>query len=394
MNDIEHFELMMRQHVFPEDTGHAIAFWKGRVALYAILRAIGVKPGDEIILPAYTCVVVPNAILYCNAIPVYCDINPLTWTLAPQSIEECITPRTRVILAQNTLGLAADLDSIIEIAERHRLVVIEDCAHGLGGSYKGRPNGSAGLASFMSFQWNKTISTGLGGMAFTSSDTVALKLRELQSSATPVGPTLETQMRAQLFAYACLKDPRLYWATMQSYRFLSRLGLAVGSSDPIETESVIVPPGYFRALGNAQARAGIGAVNNLPQQLVHRRATAAAYRNCLESLGIAPCTEPTDTCHAYLRFPLLVRDKHSFMAEARKCGIEIGEWLNSPLHPVQSGLERWGYRSGSAPVAEMTAARMVNLPTHTRTVGAVLQRNLDFIRNNAGLICERQTSEA
>lgn len=392
MNSITRFEHALRAHVFPDGSGHAVAYWKGRVALYAILKSLDLESGDEVILPAYTCVVVPNAIIYCGAKPVFVDIDPRTWTLDTQKIEEHITPRTRVIITQNTFGLSVDLDRIMEIARDHNLLVIEDCAHGLGGSYKGRPNGSTGTASFVSFQWNKTLTTGLGGMAFTSSSSMADRLRKLQYQASPVPSLVRMQLRAQLLAHSRLSDPRLHWAAMQSYRTLSRLRLAIGSSDSIETESPSLPSGYLRRMCDVQSDLGIRLSKSLPSQLTHRRAVARAYRQSLQSLGIEPCYEPQDSTHSYLRFPLLVADKMKFLALAHRSGIEIGDWLNSPLHPVQNHLERWGYTHGTAPIAERTAAKMANLPTHIRTSAKVLERNIEFLKKNAALICERQAS--
>src|SRR5438105_15281527 len=91
-------------------------FWKGRVALYAILEALGVGPGDEVIVPAFTCVVVPNVILYLGARPIYADIDAATYNAEAAGIEPRLSPRTKVILAQNTFGLAPDLDPILELA--------------------------------------------------------------------------------------------------------------------------------------------------------------------------------------------------------------------------------------------------------------------------------------
>lgn len=125
-------------------------FAKGRVALYAILRALEVGPGDEVIVPAFTCVAVPNAIIYTGARPVYVDIDPRTYTIDPAAVEVALTPRTRVVLSQNTFGASADLDALAGIGAAHRLQVVDDCTHGLGGTYRGCPNGSVSPAAFFS----------------------------------------------------------------------------------------------------------------------------------------------------------------------------------------------------------------------------------------------------
>jgi len=164
------------------DSKNIFLFWKGRVSLYAILKAIGIKEGDEIILPAFTCVVAVNPIIYLGAKPVYVDIDPLTYNIDVSGIEKKITQKTRAILAQNTFGLAPDLDRIFEQANKYKLMVIEDCAHGFGGFYKGRPNGTVADASFFSSQWNKPFSTGLGGFAFTKEPRIADKLKEQEET--------------------------------------------------------------------------------------------------------------------------------------------------------------------------------------------------------------------
>ena len=105
-------------------------FAKGRVALYAILRGLGVGPGHEVIVPAFTCVAVPNAILYTGARPVYVDIDPETYTVDPALVQAAITDRTRVILAQNTFGLSADLDRLEAIASEHDLTVVDSVLAG------------------------------------------------------------------------------------------------------------------------------------------------------------------------------------------------------------------------------------------------------------------------
>lgn len=126
-------------------------FWKGRIALYAILKAIGIKEGDEIILPAFTCVVAVNPIIYLGAKPVYVDVDPMTYNIDVKMLERenvKTLRKAKAILAQNTFGLSSDLDAIFEIAKKYDLFVIEDCAHGFGGYYKGKPNGTIADVSF------------------------------------------------------------------------------------------------------------------------------------------------------------------------------------------------------------------------------------------------------
>jgi len=177
-------------------------FWRGRVAMYALLRALGVGPGDEVIVPAFTCVAVPNAVLYAGATPVYVDIDEATYTADPAAVAAAMTPRTRVVLAQNTFGLSADLDALTAAAQPYGAVVIDDCTHGLGGTYKGRPNGAAADAAFYSTQWSKPISTGLGGIAIARDADGAKRIRELEHAALEPPKLATTVLRTALVAAA------------------------------------------------------------------------------------------------------------------------------------------------------------------------------------------------
>src|SRR5262249_18636779 len=179
---------------------HITLFWKGRVALYAILRALRIGPGDEVIVPAFTCVAVPNAILYAGATPVYVDIDESTYTPDPTGVEAAVGPRTRAILAQNTFGLSSDLEALSAVAAEAGAVVIDDCAHGLGGSYDGQPSGTAADAAFYSTQWTKPLSTGLGGIAVTQDEGLAGQLRAIESAAREPATHETTMLRALLLA--------------------------------------------------------------------------------------------------------------------------------------------------------------------------------------------------
>ena len=124
----------------------------GRTALYFILKAMNLPKGGEIIVPAFTFWVVPEVTRVAGLTPVFADINPATFTLDPAAVERAITPKTVAILPTHLYGLPCDMDPILDLARRHNLKVIEDCAHSLGATYKGRMTGTLGDASFFSFQ--------------------------------------------------------------------------------------------------------------------------------------------------------------------------------------------------------------------------------------------------
>src|SRR6476620_8643952 len=150
----------------------------GRTALYFILKAMDFPPGSEIIVPAFTFWVVPEITRVAGLTPVFADIDPATFTLCPGAVERAITPRTRAVLPTHLYGLACDMNPILELARRHDLKVIEDCAHSLGATYDGRMVGTLGDASFFSFQAFKPLNTYGGGLAWMRDADLANKVGE------------------------------------------------------------------------------------------------------------------------------------------------------------------------------------------------------------------------
>jgi 8-amino-3,8-dideoxy-alpha-D-manno-octulosonate transaminase len=147
-------------------TRFALAVTSGTAALQCAVAALGIGPGDEVILPAWTWHSCFNAIVLAGALPVFAEIDE-SFNLDPADIESKITPQTKLIMAVHLQGCPADLDRILPIARRHGIKVLEDCAQSVGGSYKGRPLGSHGDIAIYSLQLNKTITAGEGGAVAT-----------------------------------------------------------------------------------------------------------------------------------------------------------------------------------------------------------------------------------
>ncbi|RLE54017.1 MAG: DegT/DnrJ/EryC1/StrS aminotransferase, partial [Candidatus Methanomethylicota archaeon] len=143
---------------------HAIAVSNGTVALHVALRAIGIKPGDEVITTPFTFVASASSILHQNAIPVFADIDRETFNIDPVSIEERITNKTKAIIAVHLCGHPAEMDQIMKIANDHDIMVIEDCAQAIGAEYRGKIVGGIGHVSAFSFYLSKNMTTGEGGM--------------------------------------------------------------------------------------------------------------------------------------------------------------------------------------------------------------------------------------
>jgi perosamine synthetase len=175
---MEEFEQSLARHV---GATHAVAVNSGTSALHLCIRALGISEGDEVIVPSFAFIAVANALLYERATPVFVDIDPHTLNLDPTRIEEAISSRTRAIIVVHTFGTPAALDEILQIAYRHKLLVIEDACEALGAQFDGRKVGSFGDAAVFGFYPNKQITTGEGGMLVTNNSDVAVLARKLRN---------------------------------------------------------------------------------------------------------------------------------------------------------------------------------------------------------------------
>jgi len=158
---------------------YAIAFNSGTSTLHAALEAAGVGPGDEVISPALTVIMDTTATFHANAVPVYADINPKTFTIDPADVARKVSARTKVIIPVSLYGLPPDMDPLMELAERHGLVVIEDNAQCMLSRYKGRMTGTIGHMASYSFETTKHISCGEGGIIVTNDENYAEIVRKV-----------------------------------------------------------------------------------------------------------------------------------------------------------------------------------------------------------------------
>jgi len=160
---------------------HGIAVSNGTAAIDAAIEAIGIGPGDEVIMPSFTIISCVAQIVRNGGKPVLIDADPHTWNMDVRTIEQKITPRTKAIMAVHIYGLPVDMDPLLSIASKHGLAVIEDAAQMHGQTYKGKACGSFGDLSTFSFYPNKHITTGEGGMIVTDSDELAEQCRSLRN---------------------------------------------------------------------------------------------------------------------------------------------------------------------------------------------------------------------
>jgi perosamine synthetase len=180
---VREFEQAFAQRVGALD---AVATTNCTTALQLALYAVGVGPGDEVIVPSMSFIATANAVWQNGATPVFADIERLTYNIDPAAIERAITERTKAIMPVHQLGLPADMDPILAVAERHGLAVVEDAACAIGASYRGRPIGSVSPLACFSLHPRKVITTGEGGLIAVNDPAVAARLRTLRQHAMDV----------------------------------------------------------------------------------------------------------------------------------------------------------------------------------------------------------------
>jgi len=358
----------------------AFAFWKGRVALYAILKGMGIGPGDEVVLPGYTCVMDVNPIKYLGAKPVYADIEPRTFNVVPGLLEEKITDKTKAIIAQHTYGYVCDMDGVMKVAERKSVPVIEDCCLSLGSRYKDRMAGTFGRAAYFSFQWNKPYTTGLGGMVLVNNSELSDKIKAVcDGEMCPPNWKEVTMLWAQLLVYRLFVYPGTTAFAQMVFRYLTKKGAVVGSSSTSEFQPTAASD-FFKGMSSVQVRSGLRQLEKLNRNIAHRKAMARLYDELLSEKGW-PIRQYDKSVMdpVMVRYPVRVRKKDEVLAEAARAGIELGSWFESPLHPIETPLEAYDYRNGMCPEAEKASREVVNLPVHPRVSEKTVRRTVDFI---------------
>ena len=363
-------------------------YWKGRVALHEILRAMGVGEGDQVLVQGYTCVVVANAIMYLNATPVYADIDKKTFNMNLDSLKERITEKTKVIICQNTYGLSSNLEEIEKIAREygekygHTIYTIEDCTHGFGGKYHGKSNGISCDASFFSTQWSKPFTTGVGGFSVIHNADVRAKVKDNQADLVQPGLKETLELKLMYFIRQYIINDFTYWPMIRLYRWLSRHNLVVGSSSGEEIVGIEMPEGYLKAQSATQMKKGIKSLKKLDAVNQLRRKNAQSYTEFLKKHRKYHVDESLHEDHIFIRYPLLVNDREVFRQRAEDAKVILGEWFEAPVYPADAPLSTWKVDPSTLPVAMDVCEHIVNLSTDEKNVDkiiAFLEKHLELI---------------
>ena len=358
-----------------------VQFLRGRVAMCAILKALGIGRGDEVVIQAFTCVAVPCPVLAAGAKPVFADIDPATFNLDPASVEARVTPRTRAIVVQHTFGIPADMDSILRIARARGIYVIEDCCHTIASAYRGARVGSLGDAAFSAYRWGKPLVLGIGGTAIVHAEEPRRRLRENSRSSRVPGALATARVRAEYLAHELLLRPRLFWLLRDGYRSFIRMGVAIPTFPKLDMQGELadmdtaMPPFHRKQLAKR-----IGSA--FYEDVQFRRRRAGQYIAALDAIGVRTVKLDERYDPVYLRYPFLAPEKARILEQARKHRVEFGDWFVSAVHPhADSDSQELGYRQGMCPAAERTAKQILTLPIYDKVRERDVQRSIELLES-------------
>jgi dTDP-4-amino-4,6-dideoxygalactose transaminase len=304
---------------------HGVAVNSGTSALHLALLTAGIQPGDEVITVPFTFYATVAAIGYVGATPVYVDIVPATFNIDTTKIEAAITERTRAILLVHLYGQCCDMDPILEIARRHKLVVIEDAAQAHGAEYRGRRAGSIGDIGCFSFYPTKNLgAAGEGGMLTTNNSEWARTAALLRSWG----------------------EERRYYPRLKGYNY--RL------------------PSLQAAILRVKLR-------RLEAWTEARRARAADYDRVLQHTGVTPPNASLDARHVYCLYTIRDSDRDELQRSLEAAGIQTAIHYPLPIHLMPAYADA-RYKAGDFPVAEACARTVLSLPLHPHMTASQVEQ--------------------
>jgi perosamine synthetase len=332
---IEEFE-----RAFEQRAGHgtAISAAYGRIAFYYMLKALDLPAGSEIIFPSLTFWVVPELARVAGLTVVFADVDPATFNMNPDSVERLITDKTRAIVPTHLYGLPCDMDRILEIAAKHDLVVIEDCAHALGATYKGRPVGTFGTGALFSFQTLKPLNCYGGGMALVQDPAVAAKVRAIVDALPWPG---EKRVRDRLLMGRLQRIFIKPWVfSISLFPVLWVSALIDANPDVFLWEKIRslhpLPDQYVERFPNVQAAIGLAALKHLDGWTAQVQANARRVDEVLGALpGVQVPRVPPDRTHVYYQYCVYGgadRPRDDFVVRCVRRGIDV-ETLHVDVPP-------------------------------------------------------------
>lgn len=321
--EVEEFEATFARRL---GSGEAVSASYGRMAFWYILQALDLPAGSEVILPALTFWVIPELVRASGLRPVFADVNPQTFNLDAASVQPLISSRTRALVPTHLYGQPCDMDPLLELAARHNLHVIEDCAHALGACYRGRPVGTLGDAALFSFQSLKPLNTYGGGMAVIQNKELAGRVAQLaRQEPWPAEDEVERRlkfarlqerfMRASVFTYSGF--PILWLSSWLNLKPDVWLWEKIRPLYPL-------PPQYRKRYSNVQAALGLAGLAELDEWTTRVRTHARVLANSLKDVPgvVTPEVSPSGS-HVFYQYSVYVPDREKFVTGCIRRGLDV-----------------------------------------------------------------------
>jgi len=382
--DTQNYKELISQRLNSQDI---YTFASGRMGFYTILKSIGIQNGDEVIIPSFTCIVVPNAILYSGAKPIYCDIRKDDFNIDVSKIEELITSKTKVLYAQHTFGQMCDIDTIKKIAKKYNLLVIEDTALALGAKLEKRYAGTIGDFGYFSTDRSKVINTGLGGIVSVNNKQYLKKFDALYSDIPYLSRSM-TKKIAQTFIMNLLTlHPYTYWLGKFINVILSKLKMMHYLLDEpfIKKEQIKEYP-YPAKLSSLLAQIGISQFQRLDENLKNRKRVAHYYNSIF---NIYTKEYMQSDANIFLRYSFLVKNRDYW--ESRFASkIDLSIWFKTIASGRNDNFEEIDYRVGSNKISEYICNHIFNLPTHNQIKPEKLKKLLQELKNSGDIITKER----
>ncbi len=320
---IQRFEREFAKYI---DIPYAIGVSSGRAALYLALKALGLKPGDEIIMPAYTFHIVPLVLHACGLNPVFVDVEPDNYNIDVSQIEKQITPKTKAISATHMYGQPCELDPILELAEKHQLKVLEDCAHALGAEYKGKKIGSFGDLGLFTFAMAKNMPCFGGGMITLKDKTLYEKLfNHINFPENSRRKSLWKDVFGSTVNYVATLPGIFPLLTFQAMRLLSsKESFAFDQESGQETvSSSQIQSTFPTRLTNLQAAVGLHQLGRIDEINARVSRNAQLYNQELKELpGLKTPEVSEGRTHTYLYYRLEVENLQELRSKVFPKGID------------------------------------------------------------------------
>lgn len=375
------------------DTGDVpvFAFGSARSALAACLMAVGIKHGDEVVVSAYTCLAVPTAVLAAGGTPVYCDVDTDTLNANLDLILAVVTPRTRAVVIQHTMGSVVPVAEIVTALRPRGILVIEDCALSVGSRSRGVLVGTTSDAAVFSMELSKTISSGWGGLLVVNDHALASDVARLYEAVREPRPGSSRRDMLQTAVSALCHSPALFdWLGKYVLYLAFKVGWFRLSTPPLELKGEVADD-FMTKMGAPQARFATLQWRDFSGIAARCEANAESLRTALASVGaVTPGSPAPEDCAVSPRVSFLVRDPGEAVRFFAGRGMELGRWFSGPLSPPPAD-PAFNYSPGSYPNAEYLARTVVNLPCHSGVSAGGMRSTIAAVREYAhahpGALC-------